>query len=77
LTALITCPVCNGKSGHSSSGDGWDEWDECRCCNADGENESGLTTAEHVAKFRADEAAEAARIDALIEQDLRNKPEST
>lgn len=27
--AKITCPECNGRGGHTSSGDGWEEWDEC------------------------------------------------
>lgn len=64
--ALIVCPECNGKGGHVSSGDGWEEWDECRCCNADGKNDSGMTTAECVEAFRRSEAAEAARWDKII-----------
>ncbi len=65
----MKCPECNGKAGHVSSGDGWSEWDECRCCNPRGDNNSGQTTQKRVDEYRAAEAAEAARIDALIEKE--------
>lgn len=69
--AFIKCPECKGEAGHWSSGDGWEEWDECRCCNPDGDNEQALTTPKRVAEFRAAEAAEDARIDAMIEEERR------
>lgn len=75
--AKIKCPECDGKAGHTSSGDGWEEWDECRCCNPDGENDSGLVTPSRVKQFRVEEAAEAARIDAMIEADLRKASAET
>ena len=62
----MKCPECDGKSGHVSSGDGWDEWDECRCCNPDGDNDSGEVTPERLAEYRAEVAAEVARIEAEI-----------
>lgn len=70
----VVCPECKGEAFLHSSGDGWDEWDECQCCNPDGENVSGMVTPERLTKYRADRAAEDARIDAMAEQDFR-KPE--
>ena len=58
--ARITCPECNGKSGHSSWGDGWSEWEECPCCNADGTNDTGFVSEQRVEQYRrhlADEEA--------------------
>lgn len=70
----MKCPECDGKAGHASYGDGWEEWDECQCCNPKGDNDSGETTPERVAEFRAAEAAEATRIDAMVEQEMRELP---
>jgi hypothetical protein len=72
----MKCPDCNGKAFTHSSGDGWDEWDECRLCNPNGDREpdDGFTTPERIAEFRAAEAAEAARIDALIADEMRDLP---
>lgn len=65
LTKII-CPECNGKSGHVSSGDGWEEWDECRCCNPNGQNDSGMVTEKRLAEYRKEEAEHAAHWDKLI-----------
>lgn len=62
----MKCPECGGKAGHHPSGDGWEEWDECRCCNPKGDNDSGQVTAERLAAYRADLAAEEARMEAII-----------
>lgn len=70
----MRCPECDGKAGHTSSGDGWSEWDECPCCNPDGENDTGEVTPERLAAFRAAEAVEVARIDAMIAQEMRELP---
>lgn len=65
---MIVCPECSGKSGHVSFGDGWQEWDECRCCNPDLTNDTGLVSEARLAEFRAQEAAEEARIDKMIDE---------
>lgn len=64
--ARITCPECNGKGGHMSSGDGWSEWDDCRCCDPHGRGTGGKVSKLRLDQFRAAEAAEAARWDKII-----------
>lgn len=64
--ARITCPERCINGYHYSSGDGWEEWDECRCCNPKGENDSGKVSEKRIAEYRAEIAAEEARIEAMI-----------
>lgn len=64
--AKLSCPLkCDCGYTHSS-GDGWDEWDECRCCNPDGDNDSGMVTERQLSAFEKREAAEKAHVDAQI-----------
>lgn len=64
--AKITCPICDGKSGHTSSGDGWEEWDECRCCNPDGGNDTGKVSQRRLAQYLKQEAAEVAHWEKIV-----------
>lgn len=64
--AKIACPQRCNHGYHHSSGDGWDEWDECKCCNPDGNNDTGLVTERRVAAWRRAEAAEEKRINEQI-----------
>lgn len=59
--AKITCPECNGKAGHWTSGDGWEEWDECKCCNKDGYNDSGMVSERRLKQYRKEQAEDEAR----------------
>lgn len=56
--AKITCPECHGKAGHWSTGDGYQEWDECRCCNKDGDNDSGMVSERRLKQYRKEQTEE-------------------
>lgn len=71
--AKIVCPYCNGKSGHWSTGDGYEEWDECRCCNPDGDNDTGKLTKRQLDEFEKREAVEAEHWDRLAAEYQRNE----
>lgn len=63
----ITCPYCNGKGGHVSSGDGWEEWDECGCCDPNCDSATpGQTTKSRVAQYAKQQAAEEARWEKML-----------
>lgn len=64
--AKIACPRKCVYGYTHSWGDGWDEWDECRCCNPNGDNDSGMVTTRRVAQFERQEAADAAYWDQII-----------
>jgi hypothetical protein len=64
--ALVTCPYCDGKSGHWSSGDGWEEWDECGCCDKDGSNDSGKVSERRLKQYRNELAEEEARWERMV-----------
>lgn len=63
--ARITCPYCKGKAGRWSTGDGYEEWDECKCCNPNGDNNTGKVSARRLRQFEKSEAEEAARWERL------------
>lgn len=69
--STVDCPEGCTKGYHHSSGDGWDEWDECKCCNPDGENDTGKTTQKRIDEFRAACAAEDARIEEIYQRESR------
>jgi len=66
--ARVRCPTGCVDGYHHSSGDGWDEWDECKCCNPDGNNDSGLVDERRLAAWRKKEAEEEKLVAAQISE---------
>jgi hypothetical protein len=64
--AKIACPRKCDHGYTRSWGDGWEEWGECRCCNPNGDNDSGKVTKRRVAQFEKQEAADEALWEQII-----------
>lgn len=64
--AQVACPQRCRNGYHYSSGDGWEEWDECKCCNPEGENDSGMVSEDRLAAYRAEVTVEEARVEAIM-----------